>query len=421
MSHTMDYFIGGNLGNIAGPESDGVLIGQMTATDPTKVLLKAKAERGLCISDDGGLYVNETTPWSEATADDVEIIPATPVAEDACYFGHATAKHTTISMDITTAAVALVATIVWEYWDGSAWVAVTGLTDNTTGLTAATGVRTVVSDANADWEKCLVDGVNAFWKRVRVSAFTSITTAPQVGSGHVVLDVAAWTDDLTDFTDAGTDDVVALSVVPTVGDGLYVGYTEKFCKLKIVVGQARTGTATLALKYWDGTAFTAIPAADIDDDSIGWSATAGTHYIHFVPPTDWVTTTAANGPNGQVGFFVVMELTVLTDVTQQPLLTQGWVLPLKTGTDGMPVPVGGSVTKINMNATTKSATNNDSTFLLVDVTKGTSEKFVWDKGDPTDQVTVALSVNVNDKLAVVQITEDGTTEFANATIAAMIP
>lgn len=421
MSRSKDLFVGGNLGNIGGPNADGVLIGQLTATDPDKVLLKAKAERGLVITDDGGLLVNETVPWSEGTADDVEIIPATPVAEDACYFGHATAVFDTISMDITTAAADLVATIVWEYWNGTAYVATLSETDGTSGLTAATGVRTVTFTPPTDWVKNTVDGILAYWIRVRVSAFTSITTAPQVGSGHVVLDVAAWTDDTTDFTDAGTDDVVALPIVPTVGDGLYFIHSEKYCKLKIVVGQARTGTATIIPKYWDGTAYTAIPAADLDDDSIGWSATAGTHYIHFVPPADWVANTAANGPNGEAGFVIVMELTALTDVTAQPLITQGWVLPMKTGSDGMAVPVAGTITKIAMNASTKSATNADSTLILVNSTVGTSQSFVMAKGDPTQSFTISLVVAINDKLTLVQITEDGTTEFADVSFNVMVP
>jgi len=420
MARTMDVFVGGNLGNIAGAATDGVLLGQLTATDPDKVLHCANAERGHCVTDDGGLMVDETTPWSEGTADDVEVLAATPAVGDACYWGHPT-KFKTISMDITTAAADLVATLVWEYWNGTAYVATLSETDNTTGLTAATGVRTVVFTPPTDWAKNTVKGINAYWIRVRVSAFTSITTAPQVGSGHVVMDDVAWTDVTTDFTDAGTDDVKALPDVPTVEDGLYIIHSEKYCKLKVVVGQARTGTATLTVKYWDGTAYTAIPAADIDDDSVGWSATAGTHYIHFVPPSDWVVTTAANGPNGEVGFVVVMELTALTDVTAQPLITQGWVLPIKTGTDGKPMPIGGTITTISMNATTNSATNGDSTFIVVNSTKGTSDSFVWSKGDPTDSATVSLPGAANDKITLVQITEDGTTEFANASIGFKIP
>ena len=420
MGTSMDFHAGGTLGNIAGAASDGALVGQLTAADPTKVLLKALAERGNVITDDGGSMVNETTPWSEGTADDVEVLPAVPVAEDACYFGHTSAVFKSVSMNITTQGVGTW-TITWEYWNGTAYAALTGVTDNTSGFTATTGVKTVDFTVPADWVKNTVSGILDYWIRARVSAFTSVTTAPQVGSGHVIMDVAAWNDDLTDFTDAGAGDVDLLPVVPTVGDGLYIGYSEVFCKLKITTSQARTGTATIALKYWNGTAWTAIAAANIDDDSVGYSATAGTHYIHFVPPSDWVANTAANGPNSQTGFFVVMELTVLTDVTQQPLATQGWVLPIKTGTDGIAAPIAGTITIVSMNAGTTSGTANDSIFVVVNTTKGTSDSFVWTKGDATDQDTISLVVAANDKIAIVQITEDGTTEFAAASFSLKIP
>ena len=66
---TLSISVPGNLGNIVGAGADGVLAGQMTADDPSKVLLKAAAAAGLCITDDGGLYVDETTPFGESTGD----------------------------------------------------------------------------------------------------------------------------------------------------------------------------------------------------------------------------------------------------------------------------------------------------------------------------------------------------------------
>ena len=71
-----------------------------------------------------------------------------------------------------------------------------------------------------------------------------------------------------------------------------------------------------------------------------------------------------------------------------------------------------------MQAQTSSATNNDSVFLIVNTTTGDYDSFTWTGGDPTDQDTVGLSVKKNDKLAIVQCIEDGTTEFADATFIA---
>ena len=413
MAQTMTMSIPGTLGTNAGDDSDGVLFGQLTATDPTKAILEANAETGLCITDDGGLYVNETTPWGEATADDVEVLPSTPAVDDAAYFGHATKKFGTVSMDFTTSGDGTW-TITWEYWDGDSWEALTGVTDNTTGFTAATGDRTVVFTVPSDWATAPIDGVNGYWVRGRVSAYTSVTTAPQVGSGNVILDSAAYTDDTTDFTDAGTADVILLPTVPTVGDGFYIGYTEKFCKAKVTTSTARTGTATLVVKYWDGSAWTAIPK--IDDDTVGWSTTAGILLINFVPPTDWKANTTANGPNSQAGFFIVMELTALTSVTANPVATQGWVYPLKTGASGVKAAAAFSTFKLTMNAQTKSGTSADTEFLIINTTTGAYANITWDKADQFVEDTASLIVSKNDEIAVVQVQEDGTTEFADANL-----
>jgi hypothetical protein len=154
----------------------------------------------------------------------------------------------------------------------------------------------------------------------------------------------------------------------------------------------------------------------VDDDSAGYSATAGTHYVHFVPPTDWVANTAENGPNGQEGYFVACALTALTDVTQQPLATQGWVLPLSVGS-GVNSPIDGTIGLVDMTAGTKSGTNADSTFLLVNITKGTCVPFTWTKATAFDSAEVSLVVNRLDQIGLVQITEDGTTELAAASFA----
>jgi hypothetical protein len=398
----------GALGTNAGADSDGVLIGQLTATDPDSVFLKSLTSAGLCYTDDGGLYLDETTPFNEATADDVEIVLS--AAEDANYFGHATIMPTSLLLNLTTQGD-WVGTVVWEYWDGDSWEALADISDGTTAFEATTGWKTVSWTAPSDWAQCTVDGVNGYWCRARVNAWTSITTQPQLGQGWIVTDTAVWTDDTTDFTDVGAADVKLLPDYPTVGDGIYIGHSEKFCKLKVTTSTARTGTATLALKYWNGSAWTAVTT--VDDDSIGWSAVAGTHLVSFVPPTDWAANTTANGPNGTAGYFVVMELTVLTDVTAQPVATQGWVYPIKTGASGLNAPQASSSQVLTMTAQTKSGTTQDSNFLLIDTTRGTCVPVTWTKADQHLEVTLGLGILKNDELALVQVTEDGTTEFAD--------
>ena len=409
----LPFHIDGNLGNDAGAGSDGVLHGQIAASNPSAVLLKAAALGALCYTRDGGVYTNETAALADATGDDVEALPATPAVDDAIYYGLADQKFDEVQVNITTQGAGTW-TIALEYWNGSAYVPLTGVTDGTTGLTAATGWVSITFTRPTDWDIDTVDGVSGYYVRQRVSAYTSVTTAPQLGQGRVVVTGGGWVDETTDFTDAGAGDVMALPTVPGVGDGLYIVSSERFCKIKVTTSQARTGTATIVPKYWNGSAWT--PLATYADDSAGYSATAGTHFIHFVPPSDWVANTAANGPNGVAGFCVVMELTVLTDVTQQPLITQGWIYSLKTSAEGTDAPKSASVVKWSLQAGTASAENANSVILLVNCTRGTAIPMTWAKADAFVEGTASFAVTKGDELAVVQVIEDGTTEFADATI-----
>ena len=68
-----------------------------------------------------------------------------------------------------------------------------------------------------------------------------------------------------------------------------------------------------------------------------------------------------------------------------------------------------------MNALTASASNGDSQFILVNTTQGTFDAFTWTKADAMDNATISLTMAASDELALVQITEDGTTEFADGT------
>lgn len=414
--YQLTFPVPGNLGTNEGADSDGVLIGALASTAAAKALLQGHAVAGLCITDDGGLYVDETTPFGEATADDVEVLPATPANDDAVYFGHATATFARVDVNLTTDGVGTW-TIGYEYWNGSAWTALSGVTDGTSGFVAgATGWMSITFTLPTDWAKCTVDGVNAYWIRGVVSGYSAVTTAPQVGQGYVILADAdsAWTDDTTDLGDAGAGDVALLPSYPVVGDAFYVGHGEKFCKFKITLSQARTGTATIVAEYWNGTAWADL--GDVDD-SVGFSAGTSTYLVHFEPPSDWAQNEASNGPNGETGFFIRFRLSAMTSVTAQPLGTQGWVLPLVTGADGVQAPSRGRfvVTRVNMQAATKSGTSADSKFILVNVTTGAFVSFTWTKADFIDQADISLAVSTGDKLALVQIQEDGTTEFADAT------
>lgn len=132
------------------------------------------------IADDGGVFTDETTAANEATADDMTLLPATPVVNDAYYFGDAQ-TFGRMELDASTQGAGTW-TIVWEYWDGTTWVDLAtshNLVDGTSGFTAAVGRQGVTFDTPSDWATTTVNSQGPFYYiRARVSAFTSITTQP---------------------------------------------------------------------------------------------------------------------------------------------------------------------------------------------------------------------------------------------------
>lgn len=119
--------------------------------------------------DDGGAFATETSDASNWTASDVTLLPATPAENDAFYIGDA-AKFNEVYISIGTLGAGTW-TITWEYWNGSAWTAISSTEDfkSTVGI-VLTGM--------SNWATCEVDGVTLYWIRGRVSAYTSITTQP---------------------------------------------------------------------------------------------------------------------------------------------------------------------------------------------------------------------------------------------------
>ncbi len=133
--------------------------------------------------------------WDVSDAYRIATLPlteATPAENDAVYFGAATA-FTMLYVNIVTQGVGTW-TVAWEYYNGSSWAAVTGLSDGTSGLTAATGLKLVA------WSTALgqttVSGTSAYWIRARISAYTSITTRPRATQ---VWRSLATTDTIGDF------------------------------------------------------------------------------------------------------------------------------------------------------------------------------------------------------------------------------
>ena len=123
-----------------------------------------------------GSYTDETTAAQNATTNDMTLLPAVPAQNDAYYFGF-DKLFDVMTLNIGTPGAG-VWTITWEYWNG-AWTALSGVTDGTTGFTAASGSHDVSFTRPGDWATTVVNAITKYWIRARVSAYTSITTQPK--------------------------------------------------------------------------------------------------------------------------------------------------------------------------------------------------------------------------------------------------
>jgi hypothetical protein len=127
------------------------------------------------VLDDGGVFTDYTAAANNQTAADVPLLPAVPVVDDAFYFG-ATTPINALAVLLSTAADAEYE-LAWEVWDGFAWTVPTTVNDGSISLTS-TGSRRVLIGTPTLQVSTTVNGVDAYWVRVRVAAVTSVTTSP---------------------------------------------------------------------------------------------------------------------------------------------------------------------------------------------------------------------------------------------------
>jgi hypothetical protein len=87
----------------------------------------------------GTTFTDLTAAATDDTAGDVLPLNTAPVLNDACYFAATSGvAFKGISVLISTAGVNTL-TIVWEYWNGAAWTAITPVINTISNYTGTTG------------------------------------------------------------------------------------------------------------------------------------------------------------------------------------------------------------------------------------------------------------------------------------------
>lgn len=204
VEHLLDRFVvNGNQATGTLDGDKGMPIVPAGAGDITKIFASLASLGGDDITslqfffqDDGGSFTDDSTAAKEATDNDVEMLPATPVADDATYFGIELYKFKKITLVKGTDGVIADLVVAWEYYNGDIWVDLDE-TDGSVAFSDTDGTE-ITWDIPSDWEATEVDSQSAFWVRMRVVSLGAVTTQPLCKS--IDLGIALILDILVDGT-----------------------------------------------------------------------------------------------------------------------------------------------------------------------------------------------------------------------------
>ena len=133
------------------------------------------------VDDSGGpSFVDETTDFNSVTANDVDPFPLTEAINDYMAVGF---TQTFGDLVINVGTVGVAGVVAWEYWNGTAWTALSGVTDGTTNFTAS-GQNSVTFTIPQDWAALILNGsASLFYIRARVT--TVYSTNPILTQGFI--------------------------------------------------------------------------------------------------------------------------------------------------------------------------------------------------------------------------------------------
>ena len=149
--------------------------------DPLPTFLAA----GHAWQDDNGTVTSVTTNWNNTTTT-TAIFPSAEAIGDGHVVGFAT-KFSSLEFEISTSGVAGV--VVWEYWNGTSWSALSNVVDGTNSFTAAVSAGAyeryrVTWDQPSDWAVRNINATgNLYYVRARIS--TVYSTNPQIQQGRI--------------------------------------------------------------------------------------------------------------------------------------------------------------------------------------------------------------------------------------------
>ena len=184
-----------------------------------------------------------------------------------------------------------------------------------TDLNVTTGYRQFLTDAEsgAGWSSTDIGVV--IQKRGTQTAATrvwQVEDSPETYSNQT-----------TDFNDAGNADVTVFPATEAINDYFAIGYTAKFSKLEFDYANGTAGIGgTVAWEYWNGTTWAALTS--VTDGTSGFTAAVGDgKIVSFLEPLDWAT----KNINSSLPLYYVRARVTGTYSTN-PILDQGYLYPV---------------------------------------------------------------------------------------------
>ena len=256
--------------------------------------------------DDGGVFMDYTTAFNNTGTNDVPLIPAVEEVNDAFYFGSAN-KFSGLKLDIDTAGVGN--TIVWEYWDGSAWSSLT-VTDLTSGFTILT-----VHNHKVD------DTTNTIISNNATNQTTVNTLLNEIKNDYNVHRVSTTFHDIADSTnDVSSADASDLGTSMTLANEIKSNYNDHRSQSGVHQHDDSENIVTAADAVDLATCITLTNEIKTNYNE-HLVSTQDANTVTFTPQDNWVKSFI----NSSEQYWIRSRVSVAA-FTTQPLLTQGWVI-----------------------------------------------------------------------------------------------
>jgi len=295
---------------------------------------------GGAVAESGSVAQTDETLAAQSTnANDMNLLPAASNVGDAYNIGYSGTFSALLLMQGTQGAGSW--TITWEYWNGSSWAALAGVTESALNASqfrpTAAGTYTISWTVPGDWATTNVPPTagSLYWVRARVSSYTSMTTQPKgtrvevlVVDGAVAQNVIPGQTDETSYANSdATNDMTLLPATPDAGDAYYIGYSSTFSALFLRQDTIGIGTWTITWKYWNGAW---VNLAGVTDETNGFKPSAvGRYKISWTVPGDWALRSIKGIDNC---YWVKAEVTSFTSMSAQPKGTRAFA-----ATSGFPL------------------------------------------------------------------------------------